>query len=225
MLKYKLSPSILSADFANLARDMALAEQADWMHIDVMDGLFVPNITIGPPVVKCLAKVSPLPMDVHLMIDRPSRYVKNFLDAGANVLTLHVESDTTDNLLEAWAHIRAAGASPAVTLRPGTPLSALAPHLPLVDMVLIMTVEPGFGGQSFMPDSLEKISACRTLLDRVNPTCEIEVDGGITLENAAQVARAGATVIVAGSAVFGAPDVPIRVREFQEIFKEIATGG
>ncbi len=215
-MKYKLAPSILSADFANLARDMALAREADLMHIDVMDGLFVPNITIGPPVVRSLKRCAPLPLDVHLMIDRPSRYVQSFLEAGAAILTLHVESDTPDNLRRSLEEIRAFGASPAVTLRPGTDAAALVPYLPLVDMVLVMTVEPGFGGQPLLPSMLDKVRAVRALLAEHRPSCDLEVDGGITLDNIADAARAGANVFVAGSAVFGAPDIGARVASFRD---------
>ena len=216
----RLSPSILAADFAFLCKEMEKARGADYIHVDVMDGQFVPNITIGPPVVRRLKTCSPLPFDVHLMIDRPSRFVRAFLDAGADILTLHVESDTQNNLWRAITDIRAFGARPSITLRPNTPLEELTPYLPLVDMVLVMTVEPGFGGQDLLPNSLSKVQKARAMLDAVNPACELEVDGGVTLENVERLARAGANVFVAGSAVFGAPDVEKRIEEFKKHFRD-----
>lgn len=219
-MKKRLSPSLLSADFAHLARDMALAGRADWMHIDVMDGHFVPNITIGVPVVKSLRRATSLPLDVHLMITDPSRYLDAFLDAGADILTLHVETETPEKLAAALSRIRARGKKAALTLKPATPIAALEPFWPLLDMVLVMTVEPGFGGQGFLPESIPKIENLRARLDAVNPTCEIEVDGGITLDNLRAVAEAGANVFVAGSAVFGAPDIPARVEEFLQLLRD-----
>ncbi|HRO67285.1 MAG TPA: ribulose-phosphate 3-epimerase [Pseudobdellovibrionaceae bacterium] len=196
----KIAPSILSADFANLERDVrALAAAgADWVHVDVMDGHFVPNLTIGAPVVKALKKISPLPLDVHLMIEKPERYIDDFLKAGSDWLTIHVES-TTD-VAGCLKRIREGGAKAGLTLRPGTSLQTVLPYLDQVDLVLVMTVEPGFGGQSFMEDQLEKISTLRREIDSRRLPVLIEVDGGINEKTAALCAEAD--VLVAGSYVF-----------------------
>ncbi len=203
-----LAPSILAADFANLERDIRLIGEngGDWVHVDVMDGHFVPNITIGIPVVKALRKVTRLPLDVHLMIDRPIRYVEEFVRAGADWLTVHVEADTRENTLQALKQIRRLGCRPAISLKPGTPAEAAKPYLTEVDMILVMTVEPGFGGQSFMEDMMPKIRTLRAWLDEVNPECILEVDGGVNGETAKICRASGAEALVAGSAFFQAAD-------------------
>lgn len=199
----RISPSILSADFARLADGVAEAEAAgaDWIHVDVMDGHFVPNITIGVPVVAALRRVTKLPLDVHLMIDQPERYVDAFVDAGADWLTVHQEASI--HLHRTVERIRQAGARPGVSLNPATPAAALTEILPYVDLVLVMSVNPGFGGQQYIPTSTAKIAAIRRELDeRGLWPIELEVDGGVSERNAGEVAAAGATVLVAGAAIF-----------------------
>ena len=213
----KIAPSILSADFVNLERDIHNIEEngADWVHVDVMDGLFVPNISIGIPVVQALRRVTDLPLDVHLMIERPIRYVEQFVRAGADWLTIHIEADQPQNTLEALDKIRALGCKAAVSLKPRTPAEAALPYLTKCDMVLVMTVEPGFGGQSFMADMMEKIRFLRTTLDRVNPECRIEVDGGVDAVTQAVCKQNGADVLVTGSAYFKAADRAAFVKTVQ----------
>ena len=214
----KIAPSILSADFANLERDIHDIEKngADWVHVDVMDGIFVPNISIGIPVVQALRPVTELPLDVHLMIDRPIRYVEQFVKAGADWLTIHLEADQPQNTIEALEKIRALGCKAALSLKPRTPAEAAIPYLSKCDMILVMTVEPGFGGQKFMAEQMDKIRTLRTLLDQVNPECVIEVDGGVDAETCRQCKQAGAEVLVAGSAYFKAPDRAAFVKTVQD---------
>lgn len=211
----KISPSILSADFANLARDVAKIDSADYVHVDVMDGLFVPNITIGIPVVKALRPTTALPLDVHLMIDRPLRYADQFCDAGADIVTVHVEADTEENILAALDVIHAKGKKGGVVLKPRTPAEAVLPFLDRCDIVLIMTVEPGFGGQKFMADMMPKVSQVRRWIDERGLECELEVDGGVAPGTRDACVEAGANVLVAGSAVFGAADIPARIAELR----------
>ena len=213
-----IAPSILAADFANLERDIhdIEAHGGDWVHVDVMDGLFVPNITIGMPVVKALRKVTKLPLDVHLMIDRPIRYVEEFVKAGADWLTIHIEADTEENTLAALDRIRAMGCRAAISLKPATPAEAAAPYLEKCDMILVMTVEPGLGGQDFMMDMMPKLKKLRAMLDEVNPQCILEVDGGINTVTQQIVKENGAEVLVTGSAYFNAEDRSAFVRIVQE---------
>ena len=214
----KLSPSILSADFANLERDIhdIEANGGDWVHVDVMDGIFVPNITIGIPVVKALRPVTKLPLDVHLMIDRPIRYVEDFVKAGADWLTIHIEADQPQNTLEALDKIRALGCKAGIVLKPKTPVEAAIPYLEKCDIILVMTVEPGFGGQKFMADMMPKLKQLREWLDDINPDCLLEVDGGVDAETCAVCKENGAQVLVAGSAYFKATDRVSFVRTIQE---------
>ena len=211
----KIAPSILSADFANLERDIQKIAAADYVHVDVMDGLFVPNITIGIPVVKALRPTTSLPLDVHLMIERPVRYVEKFCDAGADIVTCHVESDTEENIREALAKIHAKGKKAGVVVKPKTPAEAVLPFLDDCDIVLVMTVEPGFGGQSFMADMMPKVAQIRQWIDERGLDCELEVDGGVAPDTCDACVEAGANVLVAGSAVYGAADIPARIQELR----------
>jgi ribulose-phosphate 3-epimerase len=203
-----VAPSILSADFARLGDEVKAVDAAggDWIHVDVMDGRFVPNLTIGPIVVEALRKVTQKPLDVHLMMVEPEHYLDDFAQAGADHLLIHCEQSATIHLHRVLSHIRGLGKVPGVVLNPGTSLTEIEYVLDLVDIVLIMTVNPGFGGQKFLPSMLPKISALRETCEKRGLKITIEVDGGLSGDNAWQVIEAGATAIVAGSAVFHAPD-------------------
>ena len=205
--KVRIAPSILSADFSKLGEEVAAIEAAgaDWVHIDVMDGHFVPNLTFGAPVVSCLRKVTKMPFDVHLMVEAPQNYIADFAKAGADILTVHLE--TTPHLHRVIQAIKEAGLKAAVSLNPSTSLCLLEEILPELDMVLLMSVNPGFGGQAFIPSSLEKVRKLRQMLNERGLQTDIQVDGGVTPDNAAQLIAAGATVLVAGSAVYKAPDM------------------
>lgn len=210
-----LSPSILSADFWHLGEHIRQVEEAKvpWLHVDVMDGIFVPSISYGMPVLKCVRKHTDLFLDVHLMIDRPERYVKDFADSGADLINFHIEA--TDKVAETIEAIRALGKKVGISIKPGTPASAVEPYLALVDMILVMTVEPGFGGQKLIPECIDKVKEVRTMLGAKGLQADVQVDGGIYLDNVEDALQAGANVIVAGSAVFK-DDICANAKAFME---------
>lgn len=212
----KIAPSILSADFANLGRDINRAMQAgaDLIHVDIMDGHFVPNISFGPPVLKSIRAATDAFLDVHLMISQPEQYLDAFIKSGSDLINIHLESEGNIELM--LAKIREAGLKNALTIKPKTPVSALLPYLDKIDMVLVMSVEPGFGGQSFMECVLEKIQELRQIIDERRLVCKIEVDGGITAQTAPQAILAGADILVAGSAVYGADDMTLAIAQLKK---------
>lgn len=208
----KIAPSILSADFANLERDIKKIATADYVHVDVMDGAFVPNMSIGIPVVQSLRKCTDMFLDVHLMIEKPVRYVEQFAKAGADLLSIHLEADHPTRIAEALRIMDQCKVKKAVALRPITSPKAILPYIEQLDLVLVMTVEPGFGGQAFMSEQLDTIREVRQIINKYNPNCELEVDGGIAPKTAPLVIEAGANVLVAGSAVYGAEDIPAAIQ-------------
>ena len=212
-----LSPSILSCDYMNMQRDFAACKEAGckWLHVDIMDGHFVPNLSFGYSLVQSMRPVTDLVLDVHLMIDTPIKYAENFCKAGADYLTIHVEADTPENIKKTLELIRSLGVKPGIVVKPKTPDSAVAEYLPMVDLVLVMTVEPGFGGQKFMADMMPKVKELRTMLDAVNPSCHLEVDGGVDLNTCVTCKENGADVLVAGSAYFKSTDKAAFVKEIE----------
>lgn len=213
-----LSPSILAADAMNLQRDLTdtAMQGAKWLHIDVMDGLFVPNLSFGYTTVQGIRRFSDLVLDVHLMIEKPIRYIEHFCKAGADYLTIHVEADTPENTKAAIEKIRSFGVKPGIVVKPKTPAEAIAEYIPLVDMVLVMTVEPGFGGQKFMADMMPKVQKLRQMIDEMNPACYLEVDGGVDLDNAKICKENGVNVLVAGSAFYKAADKKAFVAQIEQ---------
>ena len=213
-----LSPSILAADVLALGNDIKVATDAGakWLHVDVMDGSFVPNLSFGYSVVDALRKITDAILDVHLMIDKPIRYVDNFCSAGADYLTVHVESDTKENIEETLDKINAHGVKAGISVKPKTTAEEIKPYIPKCSLILVMTVEPGFGGQSFMADMMPKLKEIRNLIDDINPDCRLEVDGGIDLVTAKTVKENGADTLVAGSAFYKAVDKRAFVEEIEK---------
>lgn len=215
-MNFKIAPSILSADFSRLKDEIQSVEAAgaDWIHVDVMDGHFVPNITIGPPVISSIRKVTKLPLDVHLMIMQPEKYISAFRSAGADWISIHAEA--TPHLQRALAMVRESGAKPSVALNPSTPLFVLDHVWSDLEMVLLMSVNPGFGGQKFIPEMINKIRTLRKKSERLDPNLLIEVDGGIDSKNIGELAEAGANVFVSGSAIFGSADYSATMNRMRE---------
>lgn len=219
---YKLSPSLLSADFTNLINDIKICEEnnVEMLHVDVMDGMFVPNISIGVPVVKSLRNATELILDVHLMITKPERYIDAFANAGADIINIHYESTETENIIPTLKRIKELGKSPALTIKPKTNYKEVLEFSPYIDMFLVMSVEPGFGGQSFIESTLENVKGLYKYKKANSLSYDIEIDGGICKDNLARVIEAGANVIVAGSAIFGKKDKIQAIRDFQSIMNQ-----
>ena len=213
-----LAPSILSADYMHLEQDIKATQASGvkWLHVDIMDGHFVPNLSFGYSMVKAMRPVTDMVLDVHLMIDTPIKYAEEFCKAGADYLTIHVESDTPENIHKTLDLIRSLGVKPGIVLKPKTPAEAAAPYLTKCDLVLVMTVEPGFGGQKFMADMMPKVKKLRQMLDEVNPACHLEVDGGVDLETGEVCKANGADVLVAGSAYYRQTDRKHFVEEIEK---------
>lgn len=216
----KIAPSLLSADFSRIAEQIAMVQSAgaDWLHFDVMDGRFVPNITWGPKIIKDLRKVSDLPFDTHLMIVEPEHYLEDFRKAGCDNITIQFEA--TIHVQRQLAEIRRLGAKAGVALNPATPVAMLQDVIEDLDLILIMSVNPGFGGQAFIPNALRKLREARELIDQRNPACELEVDGGIGRANITEAVRAGARAIVMGSSIFGAPDPAKELKELRRVAQD-----
>ena len=211
----KIAPSILSADFTKLGQDIDSIKTADYLHFDVMDGIFVPNISIGIPVLESVRKYTDMVLDVHLMITEPVRYVERFADAGADIVVFHLEADTPENIALAVEKVKAKGKKVGISIKPKTPAEELIPYMKDIDLALVMTVEPGFGGQKFMADMMPKVELLRKYIDENNLDCELEVDGGVNPETAAVCRAAGANVLVAGSDVFKASDRAARIESLR----------
>ena len=213
----KIAPSILSADFTRLGEEIASVSDADYIHFDVMDGVFVPNISVGLPVLQSVRKCTDMVLDVHLMITEPIRYVEQFCEAGGDIVTVHYEADDEDRIVEAMEQIRECGKRAGISIKPGTPAEVLKPFLQYADLILVMTVEPGFGGQGFMLDQVKKIEQVRKLIDQSGYKIELEVDGGINDGTAELCAEAGADVLVSGSYLFKRADRAAEIKRLQSI--------
>jgi ribulose-phosphate 3-epimerase len=213
----KVAPSILAADFTKLKEEIKSVQNADYLHFDVMDGMFVENISFGFPVLQAVRKVTDMTLDIHLMVQSPARYVERFVKAGGDIITFHVEAETEENTKNAIAKLHAVGKKAGLSIKPNTPADAILPHIDTLDLILVMTVEPGYGGQKFMNDMLEKITCLRNIIDNRNLNCEIEVDGGINIETAKRCVEAGANVLVAGEDIFGAPDRAAHITKLRSL--------
>ena len=213
----KIAPSILAADFTKLGEDIKSVENADYLHFDVMDGMFVPNISFGIPVLLSVRKITKMVLDVHLMIDTPARYVKNFIDAGADILTLHFEADKPEHIKVTIDEIKKLGVKAGLSIKPGTDAKVIMPYMDLLDLVLVMTVEPGFGGQKFIYETLPKISELRNIINDRRLDCDLEVDGGINKETAKLCVDAGANVLVIGNDLFKSGDRVTHIEQLKMI--------
>ena len=213
----KVSPSLISADFTKLGEDLKTISEAEYLHCDVMDGSFVPNMSFGFPLIQSLRKVTDKVLDVHLMIVNPHKYAKRYAEAGADIVTFHVEADQPQDLFTAIQDVKDCGKKVGLSVKPRTPASVLAPYLPLLDMVLVMTVEPGFGGQKFMDDMMPKVEFLRNYIDKHSLPCVVEVDGGVNPETAKICRNAGTDVLVAGSDVFKASDRNARIAQLRGV--------
>jgi len=211
----KIAPSILSADFTKLGDEINSVKSADYLHFDVMDGVFVPNISIGIPVLESVRKITDMTLDVHLMITSPARFTARFAEAGADIVVWHIEAETPENTVSAIEELRGLGKRAGLSIKPGTPVDALLPYIDMIDLALVMTVEPGFGGQQFMHDMLPKIEYLRRIIDSCGLKCEIEIDGGINAETAKLCVAAGADVLVAGSDIFKSANRAGRIAELR----------
>ena len=211
----KISPSLLACDFTRIGEEIATVTTADYLHFDVMDGMFVPNISVGFPVLESVRRVTDMALDVHLMVAEPSRYAARFAEAGADIVTFHIEADEPSSIAQAIAGVHSAGKRVGLALKPATSYEAVMPYISLLDMIVVMTVEPGFGGQSFMIDQMPKLRQLRELINERNPSCELEVDGGVNPETAIICIENGANVLVAGNDVFKADDRAARISQLR----------